>query len=101
MSNKLFTRNGTSYPFQTLRESLLQAVLTKPFRRTTISNRPAASFTDDPKVYTDSSGSQQVNETRYEEVGLSYAGAQFTWGIFMVLPACRLRNAKVIVLIPG
>ncbi|KAL2289580.1 hypothetical protein FJTKL_01837 [Diaporthe vaccinii] len=52
MSNKLFTKNGTSYPFKTL-------------------------------LYTDSSGSQQVNKTRYEEVGLSYAGAQFTWGIFM------------------
>lgn len=52
MSNTLYTKNGTDYPFQSL-------------------------------LYTDSSGNQQVNETRYEEIGLSYAGAQYTWGIFM------------------
>ncbi|ROW05458.1 hypothetical protein VSDG_00013 [Cytospora chrysosperma] len=49
MSNTLYTKNGTDYPFQSLH----------------------------------SSGNQQVNETRYEEIGLSYAGAQYTWGIFM------------------
>ncbi|CAN8096086.1 unnamed protein product [Discula destructiva] len=52
MSNTLFTKNGTSYPFTSL-------------------------------LYIDSSGNQQVNETKYEEIGLCYAGAQFTWGIFM------------------
>lgn len=80
MSNKLFTKNGTSYPFQTLRESII-STLDVP-------------FTHNLKVYTDSSGSQQVNETRYEEVGLSYAGAQFTWGIFMVCLAAHLRHAN-------
>ncbi|ROW09525.1 hypothetical protein VMCG_02611 [Cytospora schulzeri] len=49
MSNTLYTKNGTDYPFQSLY----------------------------------STGNQQVNETRYEEIGLSYAGAQYTWGIFM------------------
>ncbi|KAH6887606.1 OPT oligopeptide transporter [Thelonectria olida] len=34
-------------------------------------------------IYTDSSGTQHVNETRYEEIGLAYSGAQYTWQIFM------------------
>ncbi|KAK7741861.1 hypothetical protein SLS53_004928 [Cytospora paraplurivora] len=52
MSQGLFTKNGSSYPFESL-------------------------------LYTDASGTQQVNETAYNEVGLSYAGAQYTWSIFM------------------
>lgn len=55
---------------------------------------PVISFAKIPKVYTDTSGTQQVNETRYEEVGLSYAGAQFTWGIFMVCHAPRIRMSS-------
>lgn len=36
------------------------------------------------QVYIDSNGMQHVNETRYDEVGLAYSGAQYTWQIFMV-----------------
>ncbi|KAJ4389340.1 hypothetical protein N0V93_006807 [Gnomoniopsis smithogilvyi] len=52
MSNTLFTKNGSDYPFTSL-------------------------------IYTDASGNQQVNETKYEEIGLCYAGAQYTWEIFL------------------
>ncbi|RDW65068.1 OPT oligopeptide transporter [Coleophoma cylindrospora] len=52
MSNGVFTKNGSSYPFNSL-------------------------------IYTDASGIQRVNETKYEEVGLAYSGAQYTWEIFM------------------
>ncbi|KAH8885598.1 OPT oligopeptide transporter [Thozetella sp. PMI_491] len=52
MSNKVFQKNGSSYPFTSL-------------------------------IYTDAHGVQQVNETKYEEVGLAYTGAQYTWSIFM------------------
>ncbi|KAF3800837.1 Oligopeptide transporter 5 [Colletotrichum gloeosporioides] len=52
MSNGVFQKNGSSYPFESL-------------------------------IYTDSSGNQHVNETRYHEVGLAYSGAQYTWEIFM------------------
>ncbi|KAJ7174114.1 OPT oligopeptide transporter [Mycena crocata] len=50
MSNGLFTKNGSSYPFS----SLLSVV----------------------------NGQQVFNQTRYDEVGLAYAGAQYMWGIF-------------------
>ncbi|KAF4806657.1 Oligopeptide transporter 2 [Colletotrichum siamense] len=52
MSNGVFQKNGSDYPFESL-------------------------------IYTDSSGNQHVNETRYHEVGLAYSGAQYTWEIFM------------------
>ncbi|WWC67755.1 uncharacterized protein I206_101667 [Kwoniella pini CBS 10737] len=52
MSNGVFQKNGSAYPFN----SLLQ---------------------------TDASGLQVFNETKYEEVGLAYSGAQFLWEIFM------------------
>ncbi|KAF7536567.1 hypothetical protein G7054_g4406 [Neopestalotiopsis clavispora] len=52
MSNGVFQKNGSSYPFTSL-------------------------------IYTDASGTQHVNETKYEEVGLAYSGAQYTWEIFM------------------
>ncbi|KAL3421551.1 putative plant-like oligopeptide transporter [Phlyctema vagabunda] len=52
MSNGVFQKNGSSYPFTSL-------------------------------IYTDSNNIQHVNETRYEEIGLAYSGAQYTWGIFM------------------
>lgn len=84
MSNKLFTKNGTSYPFQTLSESLLKLLQANFSRRLNVTIASGDSTANILTVYTDSSGSQQVNETRYDEVGLSYAGAQFTWGIFMV-----------------
>lgn len=83
MSNTLYTKNGTDYPFQSLREPLFKSLLLIHLILPT--HLPiTASRTDGLKVYTDSAGNQQVNETRYEEVGLSYAGAQYTWGIFMV-----------------
>ncbi|KAH8647649.1 OPT oligopeptide transporter [Xylariales sp. PMI_506] len=34
-------------------------------------------------IYTDSTGTQVVNQTKYEELGLAYSGAQYTWEIFM------------------
>ncbi|KAK4914282.1 hypothetical protein LTR66_017159 [Elasticomyces elasticus] len=34
-------------------------------------------------IYVDSSGVQHVNGTKYDEVGLAYSGAQYTWQIFM------------------
>ncbi|KAL4800206.1 OPT oligopeptide transporter protein-domain-containing protein [Aspergillus venezuelensis] len=52
MSNEVFQKNGSSYPFNDL-------------------------------IYIDSSGMQHINETKYEEVGLAYSGAQYTWQIFM------------------
>ncbi|KAI0156292.1 OPT oligopeptide transporter [Pestalotiopsis sp. NC0098] len=52
MSNGVFQKNGSAYPFTSL-------------------------------IYTDASGTQHVNETKYEEVGLAYSGAQYTWEIFM------------------
>ncbi|KAF4872536.1 Oligopeptide transporter 2 [Colletotrichum siamense] len=52
MSNGVFQKNGSDYPFESL-------------------------------IYTDSSGNQHVNETKYHEVGLAYSGAQYTWEIFM------------------
>ncbi|OLN98074.1 Oligopeptide transporter 2-like protein 2 [Colletotrichum chlorophyti] len=52
MSNGVFQKNGSTYPFESL-------------------------------IYTDASGIQHVNETRYHEVGLAYSGAQYTWEIFM------------------
>ncbi|KAF8853899.1 putative plant-like oligopeptide transporter [Acephala macrosclerotiorum] len=36
-----------------------------------------------PFTYLNLNGIQHVNETRYEEVGLAYSGAQYTWEIFM------------------
>ncbi|KAL4903959.1 hypothetical protein BDW74DRAFT_185969 [Aspergillus multicolor] len=52
MSNGVFQKNGSAYPFEDL-------------------------------IYTDSNGMQHVNETMYEEIGLAYSGAQYTWQIFM------------------
>ncbi|KAK8853053.1 hypothetical protein IAR55_003754 [Kwoniella newhampshirensis] len=52
MSNGVFQKNGSAYPFNDL-------------------------------LYTDPSGQQVFNETRYEEVGLAYSGAQYLWEIFM------------------
>ncbi|OCF76766.1 hypothetical protein I204_02468 [Kwoniella mangroviensis CBS 8886] len=52
MSNGVFEKNGSSYPFNSL-------------------------------LYTDASGSQIFNETRYDEIGLAYSGAQYLWEIFM------------------
>jgi hypothetical protein len=37
-------------------------------------------------VYLESNGMQHVNETKYEEVGLAYSGAQYTWQMFMASP---------------
>ncbi|KAL2698715.1 hypothetical protein AAEP93_010103 [Penicillium crustosum] len=34
-------------------------------------------------VYLDSNGMQHINETKYDEVGLAYSGAQYTWQMFM------------------
>ncbi|KAJ5336098.1 uncharacterized protein N7506_004120 [Penicillium brevicompactum] len=34
-------------------------------------------------IYVDASGVQHVNGTKYDEVGLAYSGAQYTWQIFM------------------
>ncbi|KAL5332425.1 OPT oligopeptide transporter protein-domain-containing protein [Aspergillus crustosus] len=48
MSNSVFQKNGSIYPFNDL-------------------------------IYLDSNGLQHVNETKYEEVGLAYSGAQYTW----------------------
>ncbi|CAK7236757.1 hypothetical protein SBRCBS47491_009744 [Sporothrix bragantina] len=52
MSQNVFQKNGSAYPFTSL-------------------------------IYTDAQGRQVVNETKYEEVGLAYTGAQYTWEIFM------------------
>ncbi|KAF7344027.1 OPT oligopeptide transporter [Mycena venus] len=52
MSNGLFTKNGSAYPFASL--------LTKD---------------------------GQLNQTRYDEVGLAYAGAQYLWCIFFAYAA--------------
>ncbi|WWD00409.1 hypothetical protein V866_007322 [Kwoniella sp. B9012] len=52
MSNGVFQKNGSAYPFNSL-------------------------------LYTDASGSQIFNETRYDEIGLAYSGAQYLWEIFM------------------
>lgn len=69
MSNGVFRKNGSTYPVDSLSERPLSRDLTL-----------ANSF----EVYTDLSGTQHVNETRYAEVGLAYSGAQYTWEIFMV-----------------
>ncbi|KAJ5976808.1 hypothetical protein N7501_000150 [Penicillium viridicatum] len=53
MSNGVFMKNGTVYPFNDL-------------------------------IYLDSNGMQHFNETKYDEVGLAYSGAQYTWQMFMV-----------------
>ncbi|KAL4784655.1 OPT oligopeptide transporter protein-domain-containing protein [Aspergillus varians] len=52
MSNGVFQKNGSAYPFNDL-------------------------------IYLDSNGMQHVNETKYEEIGLAYSGAQYTWQMFM------------------
>ncbi|ORY32181.1 OPT oligopeptide transporter [Naematelia encephala] len=52
MSNGVFLKNGSAYPFNSL-------------------------------LYTDASGQQVFNETKYEEIGLAYSGAQYLWEIFM------------------
>ncbi|OQD64612.1 hypothetical protein PENPOL_c007G07746 [Penicillium polonicum] len=52
MSNGVFMKNGTVYPFNDL-------------------------------IYLDSNGMQHFNETKYDEVGLAYSGAQYTWQMFM------------------
>ncbi|KAJ0414203.1 OPT oligopeptide transporter protein-domain-containing protein [Aspergillus carlsbadensis] len=52
MSNQVFQKNGSAYPFNDL-------------------------------IYLDSNGMQHVNETKYDEVGLAYSGAQYTWQMFM------------------
>ncbi|KAJ6485410.1 OPT oligopeptide transporter protein-domain-containing protein [Mycena vitilis] len=52
MSNGLFTKNGSAYPFASL--------LTKD---------------------------GQFNQTRYEQVGVAYAGAQYLWDIFFAYAA--------------
>ncbi|KAL5002852.1 OPT oligopeptide transporter protein-domain-containing protein [Aspergillus recurvatus] len=52
MSNGVFQKNGSAYPFNDL-------------------------------IYLDSNGMQHVNETKYEEAGLAYSGAQYTWQMFM------------------
>ncbi|OCF42319.1 hypothetical protein I317_03823 [Kwoniella heveanensis CBS 569] len=52
MSNNVFQKNGSAYPFN----SIL--------------------YTDK------NSGLQVFNETRYDEVGLAYSGAAYLWGIF-------------------
>ncbi|KAF4768045.1 hypothetical protein HAV15_002599 [Penicillium sp. str.  len=52
MSNGVFMKNGTTYPFNDL-------------------------------IYLDSNGMQHFNETKYDEVGLAYSGAQYTWQMFM------------------
>lgn len=52
MSNGVFMKNGTSYPFNSLLD-------------------------------TDAQGFQVFNETRYEEIGLAYSGAQYLWNVFM------------------
>ncbi|KAL2854567.1 OPT oligopeptide transporter protein-domain-containing protein [Aspergillus pseudodeflectus] len=52
MSNQVFQKNGSAYPFNDL-------------------------------IYLDSNGIQHVNETKYEQVGLAYSGAQYTWQMFM------------------
>ncbi|KAL2801979.1 OPT oligopeptide transporter protein-domain-containing protein [Aspergillus granulosus] len=44
-------------------------------------NRSSYPFND--LIYLDSNGIQHVNETKYEEVGLAYSGAQYTWQMFM------------------
>ncbi|KAL2825490.1 OPT oligopeptide transporter protein-domain-containing protein [Aspergillus cavernicola] len=52
MSNGVFQKNGSAYPFNEL-------------------------------IYLDSNGVQHVNETKHDEVGLAYSGAQYTWQMFM------------------
>ncbi|KAJ7697833.1 OPT oligopeptide transporter [Mycena rosella] len=50
MSNGLFQKNGSAYPFASLLDTI--------------------------------DGQQVFNQTKYGEVGLAYAGAQYMWGIF-------------------
>lgn len=69
MSNGVFQKNGSTYPVDSLSKRPLSRDL---------------AFANRVEVYTDSSGTQHVNETRYAEVGLAYSGAQYTWEIFMV-----------------
>ncbi|KAL4733385.1 OPT oligopeptide transporter protein-domain-containing protein [Aspergillus similis] len=52
MSNGVFQKNGSAYPFNNL-------------------------------IYLDPNGMHHVNETKYEDVGLAYSGAQYTWQMFM------------------
>lgn len=74
MSNGVFQENGSSYPFTSLSKDQFLVI----------------QFTaNSDAVYTDASGTQHVNETKYEEVGLAYSGAQYTWEIFMVSFRCR------------
>lgn len=72
----------------------LKRSLPTPLAGSVLRSLSLLSYANALKVYTDSSGTQQVNETRYEEVGLSYAGAQFTWGIFMVCCSAHPRDFK-------
>lgn len=75
MSNGVFQKNGSSYPFESLSKTTIHRESCKRFVVSADSYDP---------VYTDSSGVQHVNETAYHEVGLAYSGAQYTWEIFMV-----------------
>lgn len=70
MSNGVFMKNGTSYPFTKLSKD----------ERIGLSDLICQHCI----VYTDAHGIQHFNETMYEEVGLAYSGAQYTWEIFMV-----------------
>lgn len=67
-------KNGTTYPFNDL-----SGYLAMTFRE----------YADYFQVYLDSNGMQHFNETKYDEVGLAYSGAQYTWQMFMVrIPHC-------------
>lgn len=70
MSNQVFQKNGSVYPLNDL----------------SIASSPTfcGTCTKKLEVFVDSSGMQHVNETKYDEVGLAYSGAQYTWQIFMV-----------------
>jgi hypothetical protein len=68
MSNQVFQKNGSAYPFNDL--SLYPSLYGRLYANVV--------------VYLDSNGIQHVNETKYEEVGLAYSGAQYTWQMFMV-----------------
>lgn len=62
-------KNGTTYPFNDL-----SGYLAMKF----------GAHTNIFQVYLDSNGMQHFNETKYDEVGLAYSGAQYTWQMFMV-----------------
>ncbi len=83
MSNEVFQKNGSAYPLNDLSMYLYRFPMMAEYILIRL------------QVYVDSGGMQHVNETRYEEVGLAYSGAQYTWQIFMVKSASNISRFRL------